>query len=122
MIEGIVDETGAVLVPLTVNGIEPNAIVQALLDTVFNGTLTLPKAILAAMHAVQSGVAKSILADGSMIHLRTFFVDVGWHEGLQTIEVQESEGPILLGMNLLGGSRLIVDAVPHGRVEITPLE
>ena len=121
MIEGFVDETGAIIVPIFVVGAPPDLAQTAMLDTGFNGTLTLPASVVRKLDLVQSGVVQSMLADGSIITALLFYADVSWHGAARTIEVQESEGPVLLGMNMLGGSRLLVDAIPDGRVEITAL-
>lgn len=61
------------------------------------------------------------LADGSTVPMRVFDAAVVWNGRERSVPVQETDGDVLLGMSLLYGSRLLLDAVDGGQVAIGDL-
>lgn len=91
--------------------------VPALLDTGFNGFLTLPSAWLLDMGLKRSGQARVTLADGSEIVSDLFIAQAILEGELLTIDVEAAETDPLAGMALLQGYDVRLLIVPGGRVE-----
>jgi clan AA aspartic protease len=92
--------------------------VETVVATGFDGQLILPRALIAALALRYRGAHQAILADGKRVALDYYRATVMWHGRPRTIDVLQS-GPIpLLGMELLEGSMLTVDASPGGAVTI----
>jgi clan AA aspartic protease len=105
------------LVKLTVLG--PNGQrqeVSSILDTGYTEYLTLPSAIITILGLVYQYSLPMYLADGRSIRVRVFDGIVRWKGQDRHIPVQETDGDILLGMSLLYGSRLVIDALDGGSV------
>jgi len=59
-----------------------------------------------------------MLADGSATRLDVYMASVVWHGQLRGVLVTETAGASLVGMSLLQGSRLTIEVVADGAVEI----
>ncbi len=97
--------------------------VEAVVDTGFDGELTLPLSHIQHLGYTFLGTTDAILADGSGIEFAYFSGVVSWHDNARAITVLASgeTGEPLIGMELLSGNRLTVDAIPGGEVTISPL-
>jgi predicted aspartyl protease len=62
-----------------------------------------------------------MLADGSVIAFRVFVGQVVWDGKVRRVLVDEADATPLLGMRLLRGSELNIQARYRGRVTIRPL-
>ncbi len=122
MISGSVNALGEARVALTLRGSEDREVqVEAVVDTGFTGSLTLPSETIAELQFEWLGREAAILGDGSV---RLFDVYVGivlWDSEERTIEVTASETDALVGMGLIHGHLLQNQAVEGGRVTIEPL-
>lgn len=96
--------------------------VEAVIDTGFDGELTLPEAEIRRLGYPYAGSAGGTLADGSEVRFDYFEGRVLWHGQARAVAVIAAEGQPLVGMALLGGSRLVVDAVPGGEVRVEERE
>ena len=96
--------------------------VEATLDTGFTGDLTLPSATIQHLALESTGQRRYEVADGQRIRFDAYSATVSWHEQLVTVTVLRSESYPLLGMNLLWGSRLTLDAIDQGDVTIQELQ
>jgi clan AA aspartic protease len=94
---------------------------SALVDTGFTGWLTLPKELIAAFGLDYVGQTTGVLADGSPAVFDTYRVRATWDDQPITTRVYELESEPLIGMRLLQGFRLVVDAVDGGPVRIERL-
>lgn len=92
--------------------------VEAVIDTGFDGELILPVSLIAALGLSSGGTYYANLADGRRTLVNYYEATIMWHGRRRTIEVLESGGIPILGMELLQGSRLILDASPGGSVTI----
>jgi clan AA aspartic protease len=122
MIRGVVTAYRAVNVPLRLRG--PTGIeieLSAAIDTGFTGSLTVPSSTVSALGLVKQSVGVARLADGSIRQFDQFPVEVDWSGQWRTVLVSGVGGTVLLGMELLAGHQLRIEAVPGGAVEITPL-
>ena len=94
--------------------------VNAVLDTGFNGFLTLPSHIVRALQLSFVGNRRVTLADGSVIVLDLYLATVLWHGQEREVLVLQAEGGPLVGMALLYGSRVVLHVVDDGDVLIEP--
>ena len=95
-----------------------HADIKAVIDTGFTGHLTLPLEMVSSMSLPELGSEEMVLADGRTEIASVHRVTVEWHGRGQTIPALAVGDDPLLGMALLAGSRLQVDAVPGGAVVI----
>ena len=112
------------VLPLAVLGIDGSSArveVEALVDTGFDGELALPPGLVRRLGHPYAGSTAATLADGSAIQLDYHEGRVLWHGEERAVAVLASDGDPLVGMALLSGSRLTVDAVPSGAVRIEEL-
>ena len=95
--------------------------VEAVVDSGFTGSLTLPVAAVAALGLVRQSGGSAILADGSSRAFDVYAADVDWDGVWKAILASAVGAEALLGMRLLDGHTLRIDVVPAGIVEIAPL-
>jgi len=95
---------------------------RAVLDTGFNGYLTLPGALIAELDLPPRGSVPVVLGDGSTITAYIYKAFALWDDRRVPIAVQESEGDALLGMSLLFGSLVTLEVTDGGSVSVEPLE
>ncbi len=125
MLGAVSDDGGEPRLPLTLLGSASDVRieVEAVVDTGFDGELALPPDLIRRLGCEYVGTTGGALADGSMVELHYFVARLLWHDAPRTLAaISAGESPeTLLGMELLAGSRLAVDAEPGGPVAITPL-
>jgi clan AA aspartic protease len=96
--------------------------VSVLIDTGHDGVIALPPAVLSALGLVGQIGGVIQLADGGIRQFGTYVVEVEWHDGWRTVQVSGFGNPdAVLGMEMLDGHELRVEATPGGVVEIVPL-
>jgi clan AA aspartic protease len=122
MIQGRVNAQREAIVRLIVHGPgEAYAEVDAIVDSEFAGSLTLPADVIESLGLVrQSGGA--VLADVSVRHMELFAANVEWEGEQRPILVSAVGEEPLLGMRLLEGYELKIAVEQDGVVEITPLK
>jgi clan AA aspartic protease len=122
MIAGTVTDLREASIRLTVIG--PGGVrevVEAVLDTGFNGFLTLARTMVQALRLPLAGTRRATLADGSIVALDVYLAIVQCHEEEREVLALQSEGGALVGMSLLYGSRVVLHVVEDGDVLIEPL-
>lgn len=87
-----------------------------MVDTGFDGELTLPSEAIRRLGYPRLGTVSAVLADGTGVETEYFAGRVLRHGETRPAAVLAAEGAPLIGMELLAGSRLTVDAMPDGRV------
>ncbi len=90
----------------------------AIVDTGFTGWMTLPRGIISALGLSCDEQTIAILADGTSTVLDTYHVTMIWDNQPKEVLVDELESEPLVGMRLLDGFRLVVDAIDGGPVRI----
>ena len=93
---------------------------DAVLDTGFNGSLTLPSHVVRTPRLPFVGHRRVTLGDGSIVVLDLYLATVPWHEQEREVLVLQADGGPLMGMALLYGSRVVLHVVDDGDVLIEP--
>lgn len=122
MIQGLVNARHEAVVRLRVRG--PGGVeslVDAILDSGFTSSLTLPAALVAALGLLRQSGATATLADGSVRPFDIYAGEVEWDGTWRPVLVSAVGNESLLGMRLLAGYKLVIHVVSGGLVEILPL-
>ena len=123
MIRGTV--TGEQQALVSVDIVDSNGLLQpieVILDTGFTGYLTLPTDSIQELGLRSVGRRTFELANGELFEFEAFLAAVSWHGRLRDALVLQSNSAPLLGMTLLWGSRVTVDALADGQVTIEELQ
>ena len=122
MISGHVTEYREAVISLNVEGYRnQEREIDAVVDTGFNGFLTLPAFLIHELGLVWRRRGRAILADGSSSVFDIFEATVTWDGRPRRIAVDEADCDPLVGMSLLDGCELTVQVVDGGLVSICPL-
>lgn len=95
--------------------------VEAIIDTGFDGSLTLPPALIATLGLAWRRRGRAMLADGSESLFDIHEATVVWNGVPRRIAVDAADTDPLLGMLLLHGYELTVQAVEGGSVLVKAL-
>jgi clan AA aspartic protease len=95
--------------------------INSVIDTGFNGFLPLPSAIITTLNLPWNGSDFVTLGDGSETFFDLYTAMVIWDGQYREIDIAESETEPLLGIAMLYGYRLQLDAVEGGIVKIEAL-
>ena len=90
--------------------------VAAVIDTGSTGSLTLPASVLASLGLARRSGGRAVLADGSVRRFDTFAAEILWGGSWLGVVASAVGDESLLGMSLLAGRGLWVEAVPGGAV------
>ena len=93
---------------------------ETVLDTGFSGALALTGEAVRNLGLRYAGHTFWNLADGSEVGVHYYDGVVLWHGRRLEVEILETAGESLLGMALLFGSRISIDARVNGEVLIEP--
>lgn len=120
---GRVNQQREAILKLVIIGNENSKLaVDAVIDTGFNGDLILPIEIVSELGLVPQGYQKATLGDGSISQFRVYVATVIWDGERKLVEVNSATAGILIGMGLLEGYKLEVNATPNGDVSIIKLD
>jgi len=95
--------------------------IKAVIDTGYTGFLTLPSATIAHLGLTWYMQEEGILGDGSVCTFNVFEASIIWDGQVKAIEINDSETDPLVGMGLLEGYELNLQAYSGGRVTIKAL-
>ena len=122
MKRGIVTEDREILVQLEILAADDSLLnLEAIVDTGFDGYLTLPVSTINFLQAVSAGTRRAAMADGSITELAVFQVRINWHGQEREILALQADAQPLIGMSMLWDSRVTFDAQQDGIVRITKL-
>ncbi len=122
MMSGYVNPRCECILPVVVgNDQGKRQLMNAVIDTGFSGFLTLPTEMISALDLPWSGSDVVTLGDGSETLFDFYTVKVIWDRQYLEIDVAESETESLLGMALLHGYRIQIDAIDGGSIKIEVL-
>ena len=123
MIRGRVDALRQARVQVEVERIdgqfEP---IEAIVDTGFNGHLSLPPEVIGRMNVDPDKPTDVDLAAGEQATLNVWLGNILWHDSIRPVLIFESSGPPLLGMELMEDSQLTVQPRINGPVLIERLD
>jgi clan AA aspartic protease len=96
-------------------------VIDAVIDTGFTGFLSLPDKIITELSLPWTGIDRGTLGDGSETTFNVYEAVVIWDGQFQNIPINAAETDPLIGMSLLYGYDLRIQAVERGTVTITAL-
>jgi clan AA aspartic protease len=99
----------------------PKQMVEALIDTGFTGFLSLPMSRISALGLPWHFRGIGTLGDGSEVIFEMYKATVIWDGQIQIIDVAASEAAPLVGMILLYGFKVQIEAIEGGMVTIESL-
>ena len=119
MMTGTVTAEREIMVPLEmVASGKPPTVSEVVVDTGFNGYVTLPSKVLRSLGGVSVGTRRAELGDGKIVDLEVYLVTVYWCGHEREVLALHAEAIPLIGMSLLWGSRVTFDAQANGTVTI----
>lgn len=119
MIQGVVNAAYEPVISLTVQGPSgKSGEMEAVVDTGFNGYLTLPSESVATLGLLRSARATAILADGSEEAFDLYRTTVLWDGHPRHVDAYMSDAVPLVGMQLLDRYSLFIEVERSGRVLI----
>jgi clan AA aspartic protease len=122
MIIGAVNANREATIRLTVrgdNGHEDE--IEAVIDTGFSGFLTLPYMLIVLLGLTWLGREQGELADGSIQVFDAYSATVIWDGRERIVETDATDTEPLIGMGLIYGHDLRIQAVEGGMVTIEQL-
>ena len=123
MIEGFVNANLEAVVTIPLLGpAGQTREVAAMVDTGFNGYLTLPPTLVAELGLSVVGDGEAILADGREVAFDVYSVTVVWDGQPRYVETAAVGIDALVGMMLLDRHSLFVEVADGGRVVLQAME
>jgi clan AA aspartic protease len=122
MMRGLVTAEREAIIAVMVRG--PNGqdeMIEAVIDTGFNGFLTLPAALIASLALPFVGVTRAALGDGHEVNIDVFEAMVLWDNQEREVLLLGAGGAPLVGMSLLSDYRLTLEVKDGGAVMIEAL-
>ncbi len=107
--------------PLRVIGPLAEVTLQFVIDTGFDGCLTLPGQVIQSIGLIRGDTVRVELGDGSRHEMEEFRADVEWAGRIHSVFVLQRKQVPLIGIGLLYGHRLTIDVVDGGPVTVSPL-
>ena len=95
--------------------------VEAVIDTGFNGFITLPPTLIETLQLTQIGSGRTILGNGTQDLYLIYEATVLWDQRWLIVEADGANTDVLIGMGLLSGYNLYVEVVRGGRVSLDSL-
>lgn len=122
MISGRVESSLDPVVELTIRGSSGrNRSIAFVVDTGYNGALSLTQSIIDHLQLTWSTWNRSVLADGKEITHDVFDGHVIWDGKLVPVFVDSAETAPLIGTALLRGYELTAQMRPHGKLTLKKL-
>ena len=119
MMTGMINDSREAVLTVQIQGPDGQEVeANAIIDTGYNGTLSLPPEMIASLALPARGSRYVTLGDGSTVLLNIYRATVIWDGLPRPVQVMETEDVSLIGMSLLYGYRVIMDVVDGGTVTI----
>ena len=119
MITGIVNVDFEPIIPLSICGSDGKVYTQdAIVDTGFNGWLSLPPNLIAESNLKWKRRGRAILGDGSECVFDVYEAVLVWNKNFLTISIDEADSEPLVSMSLMEGYQLIVQVFEGSHVEL----
>lgn len=122
MIKGKVNENYEAIIPVVVSSrTGALATIDAIVDTGFTGSLTLPLRLVHNLGLDRRGYAQAILGDGSLHTFEVFRAALLWDGETRVVELDAAETDPLVGMDMIHGHEMRMEVVSQGPVTIERL-
>ena len=95
--------------------------IDAVVDTGFNGSLTLPPIMIASLGLIWRSRGSAILANGSMEECDIYAGIVVWDGQPRPVLIEAVDTAPLVGMSLIYGYELLIQAIDGGIVTLRRL-
>ncbi len=95
--------------------------IDGVIDTGFNGFLTLPPFLIATLGYPRIGYGRTQMSNGKEEAFDIYEATVIWDGVLRQIEIDEADTDALIGMSLIYGYELRMQGKDGGRVTIEAL-
>jgi clan AA aspartic protease len=119
MITGVVNADREAIIRLKIKGTNgQEQEIDAVVDTGFNGFLTLPLSIIVALDCAYLCQGYVVLADGRMEETEIYETFVDWDGQWIGVETDAADSVPLVGMALMYGYDLNIQAVDGGTVTL----
>jgi clan AA aspartic protease len=119
MIHGIVSQNLEAVIQLQLRGPLGALDVQAVIDTGFNGSISIPESIAHQLGLSRLALMNAYLADGTDVSYGAYPVEVEW-DGTSRILLASAIGDeCLVGMTLLHGCDLHIRVEAGGQVQVS---
>jgi clan AA aspartic protease len=122
MMQGVVNQNCEAIIRVAIGHENaPKQMVEAVIDTGFTGFLSLPMSRISALGLPWHFRDIGTLGDGSEVIFEMYKATVIWDGQIQIIDVAASEAAPLVGMSLLYGFKVQIEAIEGGMVTIESL-
>ncbi len=122
MIQGRVNQNCEAMLAIVVKNGVSTQLVDAVIDTGFSGFLTLPFDMISTLGLSWEGRDVATLGDGTSCTFDVYIGLVIWDGEYREVYINESETVPLIGMQLLSGYDLRIQAIEGGDVTIEALQ
>ena len=122
MIQGRVNQNCEAMLAIVVKNGVSTQLVDAVIDTGFSGFLTLPFDMISTLGLSWEGRDVATLGDGTSCTFDVYIGLVIWDGEYREVYINESETVPLIGMQLLRGYDLRIQAIEGGDVTIEALQ
>lgn len=122
MMQGRVNQSCEAMLPIVVKNNMITQLVDAVIDTGFSGFLTLPSEMISTLQLKWEGRDMATLGDGTSCTFEVYLGLVIWDGQYLEVYINESETIPLIGMQLLRGYDLRIQAIEGGMVTIAALQ
>lgn len=120
MISGLVNANLEAVISLTISGTQTETHeIEVVIDTGYNGFLTLPSETVAELGLSHFGRTRVELGDGSLQIFELYLASVLWDGQAQTIVIDAAETAPLAGTSLLVGYDFSARFIPGGHLTLT---
>ena len=118
MIRGIVTPRREAVIRIRISGPARSEELDAVIDSGFNDFLTLPLSLINSFALPFAAPMLATLADGSVVETTSYRATIIWDEHPREVFVIQCAGEPLVGMSMLYGYDLRVEAIDYGLVTI----
>ena len=95
--------------------------IEFILDTGFSGSLTLPQSLITTLGLPFRSRGSAILADGSETEFDIYVATIVWDGEQRHVLIEAADTDPLVGMGLLYGFNINIQAIDGGSVKIERL-